>query len=153
MEAWLKYKYVLLIIKYGYMDAINLADSSSKFRFYMQLHLISKARQLSTIVRNPKLSSHSWTFQLEFEWNACYKLSLLIVMIDGVCYFFLGMWQIITWWNTKGFNCFVAGLTHCGQVTHYVDIAIGQYWLMWWVVPDGTKRLPEPMLPSCGRFY
>ena len=43
-------------------------------------------------------------------------------------------------------------LIHCDQATQYGDIDLGQHWLRYqhwprkWLVPDGTKPLPEPML-------
>ena len=35
---------------------------------------------------------------------------------------------------------FSGGLTHCGLLTPYGDIDLGQHW------PDGTKPSPEPVL-------
>ena len=37
-------------------------------------------------------------------------------------------------------------LTHCGLVTHYVDLYITQLWQVMACYLDGTKPLPEPML-------
>ena len=37
-------------------------------------------------------------------------------------------------------------LTHCGLVTPYSDIDLGQHWLRYGLLPEGTKPLPEPIL-------
>ena len=39
-------------------------------------------------------------------------------------------------------------LTHCGIVTPYGGINLGQNWVGNGLLPDGTKPLPQPMLIS-----
>ena len=55
--------------------------------------------------------------------------------------------SICRWFQTLWRPC-DASLTHCGLITPYGDIDLGQHWLRL----DGTKPLPEPILTNhqCG---